>query len=120
MIHTLIVALIATCAFAAQGAVDFSKASRAELETIEGIGPSVSTGILDEGKKGEFKDWSDMVARAKVVGPGTAERFASDGLSVNGADHNGDVVASNAATGNTSAKAAAKDTRQAKAPAMVK
>jgi competence protein ComEA len=120
MIRTFIAALIATCAFAAHGAVDVNKASQAELETIKGIGPSVSTRILDERKKGEFKDWSDMVVRVKGVGPGNAKRFASDGLTVNGADYNGDVVASNKATGNAAPKAAAKDTKEAKAPAAAK
>lgn len=120
MIRTLIAALIATCAFAAHGAVDVNKASQAELETIKGIGPSVSTRILDERKKGEFKDWSDMVVRVKGVGPGNAKRFASDGLTVNGADYSGEVVASNKSSGNTSSKSSGKDSKEAKAPAAAK
>jgi competence protein ComEA len=123
MIRTLIAALIATCAFAAHGAVDVNKASQAELETIKGIGPSVSTRILDERKKGEFKDWSDMVVRVKGVGPGNAKRFASDGLTVNGADYNGEAVASNKAAGNAASKTSTKDikdTKEAKAPATAK
>jgi competence protein ComEA len=72
MIRTLIAALIATCAFAAHGAVGANKASQAELEIIKGISPSVSTRILDERKRGEFKDWSDMVVRVKGVDPGNA------------------------------------------------
>jgi len=77
MIRTFISLLIALCAFAAHAAVDVNKASQAELETIKGIGPSMSGRMLDERKKGAFKDWPDMVARVKGVGDGNASRFSS-------------------------------------------
>ena len=85
MIRTVVTLLIALFAVAAHAAVDVNKASQAELETIKGIGPSMSGKILDERKKGTFKDWPDMVGRVQGVGPGNAARFSSDGLTVNGA-----------------------------------
>ncbi|MFM9915700.1 MAG: ComEA family DNA-binding protein [Rhizobacter sp.] len=95
MIRTLVALLVAAFAFAAHAAVDVNKASQAELETIKGIGPSMSGKILDERKKGSFKDWTDVVARVKGVGPANATRFSSDGLTVNGAGFKPELVASN-------------------------
>ena len=94
MIRTLIALLMATIAFASQAAVELNKASQAELETVKGIGPSMSTKILDERKNGAFKDWSDVVSRVKGVGPGNASKFSADGLTVNGADFKPELVAS--------------------------
>ena len=55
-------------AFAAFAAVDVNKANAAELDSIKGIGPAVSGKILDERKKGSFKDWEDFITRVKGVG----------------------------------------------------
>ena len=101
MIRTLISLLIALCAFAAHAAVDVNKASQAELETIKGIGPSMSGRMLDERKKGAFKDWPDMVARVKGVGEGNASRFSADGLTVNGSAYKDVAVASSKTAGRT-------------------
>ena len=93
MIRTLIALLISVCAMAAHAAVDINKASQAELETIKGIGPSMSSRMLDERKKGSFKDCSDLVARVKGVGAGNAGKFSADGLTVDGAGFKPDLVA---------------------------
>jgi len=66
-------------------AVDVNKADQATLETVKGIGPGVSARILDERKKGSFKDWPDFIDRVKGVGDGNAARFSKEGLTVNGA-----------------------------------
>ncbi len=93
MIRTLIALLVAAFAFAAHAAIDVNKASQAELETVKGIGPSMSSKILDERKKGSFKDWSDVVTRVKGVGPGNATKFSADGLTVNGAGFQPELIA---------------------------
>ncbi|MDO9314953.1 MAG: helix-hairpin-helix domain-containing protein [Burkholderiaceae bacterium] len=98
MIRTLVTLLIAALAFAAHAAVDVNKASQAELETIKGIGPSMSGKILDERKKGSFRDWTDVVTRIKGVGPANATKFSSDGLTVNGAGFKPELVASSKPT----------------------
>lgn len=95
MIRTLVTLLVAAFAFAAHAAVDVNKASQAELETVKGIGPSMSGKILDERKKGSFKDWSDVVIRVKGVGPGNATKFSADGLTVNGTTFKPELVAAN-------------------------
>lgn len=107
MIRTLIALLLATVAFASQAAVELNKASQAELETVKGIGPSMSTKILVERKNGAFKDWSDVVSRVKGVGPGNASKFSSDGLTVNGTEFKPELVASNKASSKVGKKDAA-------------
>lgn len=84
MLRTLYAIVLATLSFAAAAAVDVNKATQAELESIKGIGPSMSTRMLDERKKGEFKDWSDLVVRVKGVGDGNAAKFSAAGLTVAG------------------------------------
>ena len=80
---TFLLSLFAAAAFAA---VDVNKATQADLESIKGIGPVISTKILDERKKGgPFKDWDDVIARVKGIGEGNAAKFSGDGLTVNGA-----------------------------------
>ena len=73
--------LYAAASFAA---VDVNKATAAELDNIKGIGPSISTKILDERKKGSFKDWEDFIARVRGIGEGNAQKFSAEGLTVNG------------------------------------
>ena len=65
-------------------AVDVNKAGAAELDSIKGIGPAMSGKILAERKKGEFKDWTDLVDRVSGVGAGNAAKFSKEGLTVNG------------------------------------
>lgn len=85
MFRILTALIVAAFAFAAQAAVDANKASQAELETVKGIGPGLSTKILDARKTGAFKDWNDFVERVGGVGPGNAAKFSQAGLMVNNA-----------------------------------
>jgi competence protein ComEA len=90
-ILALFVALYAAVAMAA--AVDVNKASAAELDGIKGIGPAISGKIIDERKKGTFKDWQDFIDRVKGVGEGNAAKFSAEGLTVNGAAFKGAAAA---------------------------
>lgn len=65
-------------------AVDVNQAGVADLDGIKGIGPAVSARILDERKRGPFKDWNDLIGRVKGIGSANAARFSSEGLTVNG------------------------------------
>ena len=89
MLKKLIAALLAFVAATAFAAVDVNKADQATLESIKGIGPAISSKILDERKKGSFKDWNDLIERVKGVGEGNAAKFSSDGLTVNGSSFSG-------------------------------
>ncbi len=89
-ILALVAMLYAAACFAA---VDVNKATAAELDGIKGIGPSISSKILDERKKGNFKDWTDFVDRVKGVGEGNAAKFSAEGLTVNGTSFKGAATA---------------------------
>jgi len=80
-ILAVVAMLYAAVAFAA---VDVNKATAAELDGIKGIGPAISGKILDERKKGNFKDWNDFIDRVKGVGDGNAAKFSAEGLTVGG------------------------------------
>ena len=83
----IIAAATALLALNAWSAVDANSASRADLETVKGIGPGLSGKIVDARKTAPFKDWSDMVDRVGGIGPGNAARFSQAGLTVAGAGY---------------------------------
>ena len=117
-ILAFVVMLYAAASFAA---VDVNKATAAELDGIKGIGPAISAKIVDERKKGNFKDWTDFIDRVKGVGEGNAAKFSAEGLTVGGAGFKG-VAAAPAASKKdekpaTAAKAAAPAAATAAAPA---
>ena len=64
MIRHLFAALLAALTLNAFAAVDANQASRADLETVRGIGPSLSGKIVEARKAGEFKNWGDLVGLA--------------------------------------------------------
>jgi competence protein ComEA len=84
MFKKIMFALTALFAAAAFAAVDANKATQAELESVKGIGPSISTTIVNERKKGEFNDWNDFVTRVKGIGDRSAARLSGGGLTVGG------------------------------------
>ncbi len=77
-------AIVALLCAATSFAADVNKATEAELDGVRGIGPAMTARILDERKKGAFKDWDDLIGRVKGVGPANAARFSKEGLTVNG------------------------------------
>ena len=72
---------------AASAATDVNQATRAQLESVRGVGPGLALRILDERKRGAFKDWADFVARVPGVGAGNAAKFSAAGLTVGGAGY---------------------------------
>lgn len=93
-ILALVAMLYAAACFAA---VDVNKAGAAELDSIKGVGPAISTKILDERKKGDFKDWNDFITRVKGIGEKSAAKLSTEGLTVNGAAFKGAAAAPAAA-----------------------
>ena len=68
MFKKFLAALLAFVAAAAIAAVDVNKADAAALDGIKGIGPGIAGKILDERKKGSFKDWDDLITRVQGIG----------------------------------------------------
>lgn len=113
-ILAIVAMLYAAACFAA---VDVNKATAAELDGIKGIGPGISAKILDERKKGNFKDWTDLIDRVKGLGEGNAAKFSTEGLTVNGAAFKGAAAA--AATKKDEKKAETKATAKTDAAKTV-
>ena len=85
-ILTLTALLFSLASFAA---VDVNKANAADLDSIRGIGPSLSGKILKERTKGNFKDWPDLMHRVSGMGEKSSAKFSEQGLTVNGSDYKG-------------------------------
>ncbi len=73
--------------------VDVNKADAAALDSIRGLGPAKTKLILEERKKGEFKDWADLEQRVKGIGEKSALRLSQAGLQVNGKSKEGAPMA---------------------------
>jgi competence protein ComEA len=92
LFSVMVLTLALVWAASAAAAVDVNKASAAELDSIKGIGPSLSGKILDERKKATFKDWPDLISRVKGMGDKKASKLSREGLTVNGTSLKGDAM----------------------------
>lgn len=95
MIKKLMLAMAALAASAgfAFAQVDVNKADAAALDSVKGVGPSMSKAIIDERGKGAFKDWADFQKRVKGVGEKRAAKLSQAGLQVNGQAKDGAPMA---------------------------
>lgn len=108
----IVAMLYAAASFAA---VDVNKATAAELDGIKGIGPGISGKILEERKKGSFKDWNDFIGRVKGIGEANATKFSAEGMTVNGAGFTGAPAPAAKKDEKPAAKAKKEDKPMAKA-----
>ncbi|GAB3649249.1 ComEA family DNA-binding protein [Ramlibacter alkalitolerans] len=106
MLKKILAILAMLYAAAAFAGVEVNKATAAELDGIKGIGPVMSKRILDERKKGQFKNWDNFMGRIKGIAPITAARYSAGGLTVNGETYQRDLG------GNSGAAPAKKDEKK--------
>jgi competence protein ComEA len=64
--------------------MDANTASKAELESVKGVGPSTAQAIVDARKSQAFTNWEDLIGRVKGIGPAKAAGLSAQGLSVGG------------------------------------
>ncbi|MHA4870245.1 ComEA family DNA-binding protein [Duganella sp. PWIR1] len=83
-----VAALVATMGMA-WAQVDVNKADAAALDSVRGLGPAKTKAILEERKKGDFKDWADFEQRVKGIGDKNAAKLSEAGLQVNGKSKDG-------------------------------
>jgi len=88
-LKTLTAGLAALLAASALAGVDANTASQADLESISGIGPALSTAIVEERKNGDFKDWNDLFRRVRGVGDRSAAKLSAAGLTIAGKAYGG-------------------------------
>lgn len=106
--RALMVAGLMAWSAAGLAAVDVNTASAADLDSVKGVGPGTSNKILDARKRGPFKDWNDLIERVSGIGPGSAAKLSSNGLTVNGASFAGTAPPKAVGTDKTAKDAVAK------------
>ena len=89
MLKTILSVFLMLYAAASFAAVDANKANAAELDSVKGVGPAMSTRILDERKKSNFKDWPDLMHRVSGMGEKSSAKLSAQGLTVNGSVYQG-------------------------------
>lgn len=65
-------------------AVDVNTATEAQLDGVLGLGPATTRLILAERDRARFKNWQDLIARVKGLGPKAAVKLSAAGLNVDG------------------------------------
>lgn len=84
MFKKILASLMSLLAAASFAAVDINTATVADLDSIKGIGPSMSAKILEARKTSPFKNWDDLIQRVPGIGDKRATKLSSEGLTVNG------------------------------------
>jgi competence protein ComEA len=72
------------CASQAAFALEINQANAAELDSLKGMGPSLSAKVLKARTDGPFKSWTDLRQRVSGLGHTKAQQFSEQGLTVNG------------------------------------
>lgn len=109
----LVIAALITTMGLAFAQVDVNKADQAALDGVKGIGPKLSKTIIQERKKGEFKDWADFETRVKGVGDKSAAKLSQAGLTVGGKSRPGTSPAPAKAAKSESVRSPAQGTKPA-------
>lgn len=65
-------------------ALDINLANEAELDSIKGMGPTLSAKVLNAREQGSFKNWDDLMQRVSGIRQSKAQQFSAQGLTVNG------------------------------------
>ena len=64
--------------------IELNQASEIDLDGLKGIGPATTRQVLAERQKAPFKDWPDVLARIRGLGPQKAASLSAQGLTVQG------------------------------------
>lgn len=84
MKRLLLTTLLSLATTLTLAAVDVNKASEADLDSINGIGPGTSLKIMEQRKLSPFKNWGDLITRVPGIGEKRAAKLSEQGLNVNG------------------------------------
>ena len=116
----LFAAALAAFSLHALAGIEANQASRADLETVKGIGPGLAGKIVSAREAGAFKDWNDLVTRVGGVGPGNAARFSQAGLTVGGSAFDGKPAEARPAKAAKADKASAEGDKPTRKPRATK
>lgn len=76
--------LLATNGRAQASALELNTASRAQLESLAGLGPGLVERMLQARAEKPFEGWQDLRQRVRGVGPALALKLSTQGLRVAG------------------------------------
>jgi competence protein ComEA len=65
-------------------ALDINQANEAELDSIKGMGPTLSAKILKARAHGPFTHWADLMQRVSGIRQKKAQQLSEQGLTVGG------------------------------------
>jgi len=65
-------------------ALEINMANEAELDSLRGMGPSMTAKVLAARELAPFLSWQDVMQRVAGLGKSKARQFSDQGLSVNG------------------------------------
>jgi competence protein ComEA len=65
-------------------ALDINQANEAELDSVKGMGPTLSAKVLKARTQGPFKDWQDLMQRVSGIRHNKAQQFSEQGLTIDG------------------------------------
>ena len=116
MFKNILAALLACFAAAAFASVDINKANQAELEAVKGVGTVTAGKIVDERKKGSFKDWADVMQRVGGIKDAKAGKLSAAGLTVNGSVFTASPTSSDKSAKGKKATKSAKTEKAGKSP----
>ncbi len=83
--------------------LDINRASRAELESLNGLGPAMVERILQARQQAPFEDWQDLQQRVRGLRRPSLLKLSAQGLRVAGRALSPDTV-ENAASASESGK----------------
>jgi competence protein ComEA len=65
-------------------ALDIQSATEAELDSLRGMGPSLTAKVLAARAEKPFESWADLMQRVNGIREATAQRLSDQGLTVQG------------------------------------
>lgn len=68
----------------AHAELDLNRAREMDLDGLKGIGPALSTRILQARETRPFSSWQDLQQRVKGMGPALARRLSEQGARIEG------------------------------------
>jgi competence protein ComEA len=80
MRNSACIVLLALTAAPAAHALDLNRATRAQLERLDGLGVVTVERLLAERARRPFRDWSDLAARVKGLNGRRLEQLQRQGL----------------------------------------
>jgi competence protein ComEA len=76
---------IALCVLAGSAsALNIQQATEAELDSLRGLGPSLTAKVLAARAEKPFENWADLMQRVNGIREATAQRLSDQGLTVQG------------------------------------